>query len=415
MKVLLVLGFASQCLAQHTAALLTPVWVQFGDRGRVLARVVVDTVADCPTVRLDTGIVPMAARIPVPANMKPVCEAVIPEEARSGSVNGQTLALPRPNPSRVIVVGDTGCRIKGKRIQDCNDPAKWPLQRVSIRAAAEKPDLIVHVGDYLYREDDCPADLTHLCGTDASGDRWNTWNADFFAPAAKLLTAGPWAFSRGNHEDCSRAWKGWFYYLDPGPWSDRVCESYSAPYLVQLGSLQLFMLDSSAATEKNPSEKQIGIYTAQLRAIHAGNVWIVDHHPFWAMKPAAEGELAQQLTAPLAEAWKRAKPQRVSMVVSGHTHLFELLSFGPDRPPQLVAGDGGTNLAEALPGSMQGDVHGAAIVTGASRHAFGYTLLRKVPGGWNLDLKAPVEGTVVTCTIRGNATDCERELAPKRN
>ena len=202
------------------SALLTPVWVEFGDQGRILARVVANSIADCPVAQFDTGALAMRPRVPVPENMKPVCEAEVPRGAKSGSVDGQKLMLPRPDPSRVIVIGDTGCRIKGKNVQDCNDPDKWPLQRVSIRAAADKPDLIVHVGDYYYREDQCPADLTHLCGTGPAGDRWDTWNADFFAPAAKLLSAAPWAFLRGNHENCARAWKGWFYYLDPRPWND---------------------------------------------------------------------------------------------------------------------------------------------------------------------------------------------------
>jgi hypothetical protein len=46
------------------------------------------------------------------------------------------------------------------------------------------------------------------CGATPVGDNWDAWNADFFTPAAQLLTAAPWVFSRGNHEDCGRSWRG---------------------------------------------------------------------------------------------------------------------------------------------------------------------------------------------------------------
>ncbi len=385
--------------------LLSSVWVEYGEGRTVLARVVVDSLQHCPSVQIGTKTLPMAARIPVPDEMMPVCEVAIPTGATSASVAGQALAIPHPTVTNVVVIGDTGCRIKGKRIQDCNDPSKWPLQRVSERATADRPDLVIHVGDYLYREDKCPDDLKHLCGTGPAGDRWDTWNADFFAPASKLLAAAPWAFSRGNHEDCTRAWKGWFYYLDPRPWTGAAtCVAYSTPYLVQLGSLQLFMLDSSAAREQNLDQEQIELFAKQLGSLHATNAWIIDHHPFWAMKAGTD------VASPLAEAWQRVSPHGVSMVISGHTHLFELLSFGPGRPPQLVAGDGGTNLAAALPASLNGaTARGVAVVAGTSRQEFGYTLLKKDEAGWKLELKAPVEGIVVACTIHGGETACEKK------
>jgi len=39
----------------------------------------------------------------------------------------------------------------------------------------------------------------------------------------------------------------------------------------------------------------------------------------------------------------------IKMIVSGHNHMFEALSFGdakPPRAPQLVVGTGGTKLAK---------------------------------------------------------------------
>jgi hypothetical protein len=405
------------CAILHSQT-LTPAWVELGDGGGALARVVVNEVDECPAITIDGTSEPMSARVPVPEGIKPVCEAAIPLTAKAASVNAQKLALPQSGPSRIVVIGDTGCRIKGARVQDCNDPAKWPLQHVSNRAALEKPGLIIHVGDYLYREDRCPQDLGLLCGTSPAGDRWETWQADFFRPAARLLAAAPWAFSRGNHEDCTRAWKGWFYYLDPHPWSNGTCHIYMAPYVINMGPFELVMFDSSGVKETG-GEKQVDLFASQLSSVHVKDAWLVDHHPFFALKGNLDGNPPEPLTATLAEAWYRASPTGIRFILSGHTHLFELFSFGPGRPPQLVAGDGGTDLAEKLPAKVEGtSIRGATVVAAASRREFGYTLLTKASNGWDLALKAPLRGTLIACTIRGNQTACvdkAREKKPRHS
>jgi hypothetical protein len=54
--------------------------------------------------------------------------------------------------------------------------------------------------------------------------------------------------------------------------------------------------------------------------------------------------------SPLHEAIGRTLPPSVKMIVSGHIHTFEALSFGdgdPLRPPQLVVGTGGDELGKS--------------------------------------------------------------------
>src|SRR5579871_6459037 len=168
---------------------LTPAWVEVGEGGATFARVIVASSAACPSISLDGVEQAMAPRLPVPQGFLPACEAAIPAAAASAQVNGQKLVVPKPDPSRIVVFGDTGCRIKGAQIQDCNNPDTWPFPSVAAQAAAASPDLMIHVGDYLYREDMCPASKRDFCGGTPSGDNWETWNADFFTPAAKLLAA----------------------------------------------------------------------------------------------------------------------------------------------------------------------------------------------------------------------------------
>jgi hypothetical protein len=90
-------------------------------------------------------------------------------------------------------------------------------------------------------------------------------------------------------------------------------------------------------------------------------------------------------------------------VLSGHTHLFEILSFEHGRPPQIVAGDGGTDLAQAIPTSMNGmTIRGLTVSGSEMRHEFGYTLLNKSGKGWKLELKNPSDVTLVSCEIEGD-------------
>jgi hypothetical protein len=245
-----------------------------------------------------------------------------------------------------------------------------------------------------------------LCGNTPIGDNWEAWDADFFAPAAKLLAAAPWAFSRGNHEDCERAWRGWFYYLDPRPWNG-TCEQYSNPYMIKLGTFELVMLDSSAVREEDLDEQQISTYAAQLASIHAENAWLVDHHPFWGFV-SSRGGLPAPLTLSLQVAWDKSAPKGYDLILSGHVHLFEFVSLDNGRPDQLVVGDGGTQMAVPIQISLKGTrIQGASVVASKTQRQFGYTLLTKSGKTWELALKNRLHQVMVTCSIPGGSEQCQ--------
>jgi hypothetical protein len=394
---------AMPCPAQQ----LTPVWVEVGPDGAPTARVIVNAAGDCPTVEIDGTSERMTLRPHTPPGFRPACELAIPATAKSVSANGHALVLPQPDPSRIIAFGDTGCRIKGSNVQDCDDPAKWPFRQIATQASLEKPALVIHVGDYLYRESPCPAGSEALCGGTPAGDNWDAWNADFFTPAAKLLAAAPWAFSRGNHEDCTRSWRGWFYYLDPRPWSG-MCETYSPPYLIKLGAFELVMLDSSPVNELGVDEDQITEYTGQLLSLHPQNAWLVDHHPFWGFASVAGSLPPIPISAPLEEAWNRTNPKGYALILSGHIHLFEFLNLGQGRPDQLVVGDGGTAMAAPIQTSIQGiPIRGVTTDLTETDHQFGYTLFTKEGSGWKLVLKNGTGEPLVTCQIPGGIDSCK--------
>jgi hypothetical protein len=404
-RAVLFLCFAAIASAQ----LLTPVWVQLGEEGRAFARVVVNTPGECPTIRVDGVDRKMELREPVPEGFRPACELIIPRGTDKASVNGQMLKLPRQNPSRIIAFGDTGCRIKGANIQNCNDPAEWPFEKVARAAAAAHPHLVLDVGDFLYREDPCPAGKESFCGGTPHGDNWDTWNADFFKPAAALLAGAPWILARGNHEACSRSWKGWSYYLDTHPWTG-VCQNAPAPILVRLGTFKVVLFDSSATTDTKMAPELIDTYAKHLANITVDHAWLLDHHPFWALRGSPNNQPPSPENAGLEEAWDKALPKGIDMVFSGHTHVFELLSFSGRRPVQLVAGNGGTNLEERIPPQVKGiAIQGFMIAEGQTEGVFGYTLLEKTSASWKLALREPAGKSLVKCSLAGDDVACKMQ------
>jgi hypothetical protein len=112
------------------------------------------------------------------------------------------------------------------------------------RPRRRSPDLVIHVGDYHYREDPCPLGNAGCAGS-PWGYGWDVWDADFFTPGAPLLAAAPWIVIRGNHEACGRAGQGWYRFLDPRPLAPLgTCDDpandetadYTATYAVPLGA-----------------------------------------------------------------------------------------------------------------------------------------------------------------------------------
>ena len=125
------------------------------------------------------------------------CEYPLPAGATSAVVAGQSLPLPKANPTKIVVIGDTGCRLQnGNGTQSCNDPnpngtdTPYPFAAVAALAAAQNPDLVLHVGDYAYRDNPCPAGQGYNCGGSPWGFGWDTWQADLFAPGRPAARRG---------------------------------------------------------------------------------------------------------------------------------------------------------------------------------------------------------------------------------
>ena len=258
-----VLATLALAMSSVPARAETYAWTQYGLAG-LEARAVTDASA-CPTASIDGAAVTMAVRAGPGADY-PVttCSVPVPPKAKAMLIDGKPVALPVADPKRIAVVGDTGCRLKGAYTQGCNDPAQWPFSRIAAQLEKEKPDLIIHVGDYHYRETPCPS-TDGACANSPFGDSWAAWRADFFLPAASLLRAVPWVVVRGNHEDCFRGGKGWSRTLEPTAFDLKTgCNGPSAPYAVRLPKMTLAIVDTALAAEEKVDPVQADIFVRNM-------------------------------------------------------------------------------------------------------------------------------------------------------
>lgn len=443
-------------------------WTQLGPDGIVSLRAIVAGDDGCPTAIVDGQALPLlpraqaapAAQPDTQARANPAfrpefqvtsCELTLPAAARQASIDGQAIALPRSSPQRIVVVGDTGCRIKvtasasSPPIQDCASPGAWPWPRLAAAAARTHPDLVIHVGDYHYREYcNDPAQCAPVRDQGVVvGYGWRGWNADFFTPAAPLLKAAPWIMVRGNHENCDRAGDGWMRFLSPLPYQvcgDQLYGSDSRSvlannltadaYRIDLDrELTLIIADNAGAEDYLPATARpddVPLFKRQLRALQSlpasQRAWLFTHRPLW----------YDLLSAPsqpnaLQVALREEPPANLQMVFSGHEHAFQALNFSPaadpayrpaGRPAQLIVGGGGTELEASDPqsplyegtsgvgskerASPQGQLYdGVAASSGIVLNRYSFLVLERGGEGWSGTLLDPDGRTISRCHLTG--------------
>lgn len=385
-------------------------WVQYGPNGAE-ARAITDA-ATCPAATIDGAAAQMAPRASAgPGYPVLVCAVALSATARAVDIDFVPVAIPVAEPRRIVIVGDSGCRLDRGRVQACNDPAAWPFRLVAETAAALHPDAVIHVGDFHYREVACPA-ANRGCAGSPFGDNWPVWRADFFAPAETLLRAAPWVMVRGNHEECDRGGQGWSRALDPYAFdAARGCSAIGAPYVVTLGSLRLGVVDVSTADEDRANPAQVEAYRAPFARIVAqmqGQGWLVLHRPIWGIGAVQNG-VASGNNPTLEAAVGDSLAGAVQMMLAGHRHTFAAFNYDRGLPPQLVAGHGGDDLDTRAPtdpaGLAVGNAHILSGVTMPGR--FGFVIAERDGTSWtftNRDVNGRVLATcrlgerILTCT-----------------
>lgn len=380
-----------------------------------------------------------------------VCEVVVPKSARSASIEGKRIpaAMPKVVDS-VAVLGDSGCRIKGGTAQACNDPDAWPLARVSESVSRDRPDVVLYLGDYFYREAACPAGSVAECGgspeplpgapfTDSA---WG-WVADVLVPMAPLFASAPLVSLRGNHELCSRGGNGFFLMLDPALGSADACTPsstgqapvvYSPTWAVDLPvagnrTLRLVMVDSAngfdTGIDDTIAAAQRPLFSAARQlARGAPESWLLTHRPISAVvtsdflpNPPGTATTWTSITNAYSS---QGLLDRFDLTLSSHIHLAQAINV-PTLPPELVLGNAGTDLdpptgysipaygpltnGEGLP--LAPDALSIPTATSLNTWVrYGYALATPAKSGWTFEMKAADGARFATCRTGSGGLVC---------
>jgi hypothetical protein len=328
----------------------------------------------CPEIKIDGAIQSMQTRITPeqdPDFPIRVCESEITPHAKKVSIAGTALPLPKTSLKKMVVIGDSGCRLKGTLIQDCHTPAAWPFAQISENAYQTKPDLVIHTGDYFYREF-CDDPNRPECQNTPLGDHWESWHADLFKPAENLLKIAPWIMVRGNHESCTRGGKGYFKILNPGMGTTE-CPKEIAPYSVKFKNIEFAVMDSSAG---EPDQKHL----QGLKPLAVKDAILLTHRPIFGLQSKLPiGKLAG-----------------IRASFHGHWHTFHYTAFKDGRAPQYVIGNGGDLLdtPDRSHSLKKGAfIDGTEVTDAESQISFGFVTLKTKGKKWILR-NHDVEGKV---------------------
>lgn len=425
-------------------------YVVLGEQGqqlqgntRALARVVVEPKKakdldkiDCAkvTLRGPGGKKPIDDKVVARTNPNPagfpiaVCEALIEfsdqyssdGEKWTATINKEDYTLRLPTvplkPERAIVIGDSGCR-DDKKTQLCDDQA-WPFAKTipsdiaKMIAKDKKATLLVHVGDYRYRDKK---------QNETDGSPWKNWRKDFFdvvydkGGKDNLLAMAPWVVARGNHELCTAYGNngpGWFYLLDPsstllGSGPVNQCgaggDVITAPYLLNFANnFSILMTDSANLQESKVNAdqaKQLSgfLTTAAATFSQKENVnrlaWWVTHKPPYAALGATPSLSNDTEQAAIGQQPQGVPPVNIKQLMSGHKHLFQTLDVNPAKNPrmplQAVVGNSGVALNCKTYNGDQNPLN--AAIHSASHFGFIDAQLNNGSGkisGWTLNVYA---------------------------
>ncbi len=291
-------------------------WIQFMPNNQLWLRLITDK-ETCPNITMD-GVERQMRYHSRHNNAMQItsCKLHIPKGLNEIKVYDKTLKIPRDY-RKILLIGDTGCRLKGLYSQDCK--IEWPFAQVAVLAAQHNPDLVIHLGDYLYRELCTSAE----CISENTGDKWQAWRDDFFLPVGELLSSAPWIMTRGNHETCKRGGNGWFSFFD----YRKKCYKYTRPYSIDLSpDLRLIVADSGEANLSPEVVNKVNDMAYGKRS------WLITHRPFW----------VDRLNGIDYESKPSVLASTITTILSGHIHILQLSEV--DGKVQVISGNGGSAL-----------------------------------------------------------------------
>lgn len=461
-----------------------------------IARTVIDEAVLCPTV---STVEQSKSKIPMITRDNPnhfsvvVCEALISyDTAYQINFSDKAVMLPvaKSNPQTIHLFGDTGCKSpKPGKKGGCGrgEPAE-PFKSLADSSAELVPDLVLHVGDFNYRG---TSGHTYFSQKDAQGnikqvkqwpydagdgstseqhceqtpntpfysqsalnsnypDIWRNWHDDLFKPAKKLMQVAPWLVTRGNHELCSRAGAGYFYFLAPQSNlipdypqiscpvprvdQDAIYNTVQVPsYKMSFQALDIVIIDSANACDSFADSPFLSRYQKVFQEVTALTTdkptWLMGHRPIWGITKYYDGGstgcteknqygcVNQMMQKAIKSLPNQALPESINLVLAGHMHRFQSVSFtDKSYPPQIIVGSSGVALDSSPPaGAVNTTVDGKAAQilstnnkiedNDKTKDAFAYMTLQLGDvstgnaGTWNAELVNPPEKfTMALCS-----------------
>ncbi|WP_444995482.1 metallophosphoesterase [Aliikangiella sp. IMCC44359] len=419
-----------------------------------------------------------------------VCEALINfDTAYQINFEDTSFKLPvaKSNPKSIQVFGDTGCKAPKSGKDGCakGTPAE-PFKSLADAGAKEKPDVVLHMGDYNYRgtsgdvyftQKNADGELAQVKqwpydAGDGSTEKqhceqtletpfysqsalnsnfpdiWSNWHDDVFRSAGHLMAAAPWIVARGNHELCSRAGAGYFYFLDPHSNLVAGSQQINCPvpnveqsalkntvqipsYKISFKQLDIVVIDSANACDSYSNSPFTAIYEKVFKEVESlvsnKTTWLMGHRPIWGVTAFYDsgsvgctskkqyGCVNQMMQAAIGKLANKALPNAVKLVLAGHMHRFQSVSFNSlKRPPQLVIGSSGVALDSSPPDgafTSQIDSLKANVLTtnnflqskGNKYSAFGYLTMELKNKQWKAQLVNPPENILIAnCASQQN-------------
>jgi hypothetical protein len=180
---------------------------------------------------------------------------------------------------------------------------------------------------------------------------------------------------------------------------------------VPLNGVTLAALDSAEASDTKATPGETKEYVREFGVIAdtapAGS-WLVTHRPIWSVF-SVEHRDTEGENAAYQSAIGDKLSANLALIVSGHVHIAETLSFetSSNLPPQLISGNSGTALDTMPSGTPTGaELDDPELEEAEILSSFGFLTLEPGPNGWSATQRDAAGNARVTCTLVRDSAEC---------
>jgi hypothetical protein len=100
---------------------------------------------------------------------------------------------------------------------------------------------------------------------------------------------------------------------------------------------------------------------------------------------------------------------RLTLMLAGHIHNFQIMNYAGAAAPQLVVGEGGAQLDAGVPPQLAGLSTGGKVVEeGMSVSGFGYVVIDRIgqSADWNIVVRSADGGVLRRCKLERRKLSC---------